>query len=222
MMKMKICIILAVLLSMVSMAAAAVPALELDESDFACSVIPSDFDVSIYDNPTNVQWVVVIDPTIAPISSSTGAQLAIADQTAPRFIVGVMPGESGIDFTKPAFKLYSAGWGPATNTLPTGMSVTSNNADFTKATTFTITIDKSVFDCTTFRWAMNVVIDDDNNPGSDNAQCKYPAIWSWGSPACDYSEFEISCEQAIPEFPTLALPVAAILGLAFFFQRRKE
>ncbi|WP_406661209.1 PEF-CTERM sorting domain-containing protein [Methanolobus sp. ZRKC3] len=28
--------------------------------------------------------------------------------------------------------------------------------------------------------------------------------------------------NAIPEFPTIALPVAAILGLAFFFQRRKE
>lgn len=27
---------------------------------------------------------------------------------------------------------------------------------------------------------------------------------------------------AIPEFPTVALPVAAILGLAFFMQRRKE
>ncbi|AFV24289.1 hypothetical protein Mpsy_2083 [Methanolobus psychrophilus R15] len=28
--------------------------------------------------------------------------------------------------------------------------------------------------------------------------------------------------QEIPEFPTVALPIAAILGLAFFFQRRKE
>lgn len=28
--------------------------------------------------------------------------------------------------------------------------------------------------------------------------------------------------NVIPEFPTLALPVAAILGLAFLFQRRKE
>jgi len=28
--------------------------------------------------------------------------------------------------------------------------------------------------------------------------------------------------EAIPEFPTVALPVAAILGLAFFMQRRKE
>ncbi|WP_340817836.1 PEF-CTERM sorting domain-containing protein [Methanolobus sp. WCC4] len=27
---------------------------------------------------------------------------------------------------------------------------------------------------------------------------------------------------AIPEFPTIALPVAAIIGLAFFMQRRKE
>ncbi len=28
--------------------------------------------------------------------------------------------------------------------------------------------------------------------------------------------------QEIPEFPAIALPIAAILGLAFFFQRRKE
>ncbi|WP_406660029.1 PEF-CTERM sorting domain-containing protein [Methanolobus sp. ZRKC3] len=29
-------------------------------------------------------------------------------------------------------------------------------------------------------------------------------------------------DYEIPEFPTVALPIAAILGLAFFFQRRKE
>jgi hypothetical protein len=29
-------------------------------------------------------------------------------------------------------------------------------------------------------------------------------------------------QQDIPEFPTIALPIVAILGLAFFFQRRKE
>ncbi|WP_406661890.1 PEF-CTERM sorting domain-containing protein [Methanolobus sp. ZRKC3] len=29
-------------------------------------------------------------------------------------------------------------------------------------------------------------------------------------------------QNEIPEFPTIAIPVAAILGLAFFFQRRKE
>ncbi|MHC1576048.1 MAG: PEF-CTERM sorting domain-containing protein, partial [Methanosarcinaceae archaeon] len=28
--------------------------------------------------------------------------------------------------------------------------------------------------------------------------------------------------QEIPEFPTVALPIAAILGLAFFFQRRRN
>ncbi|WP_369076076.1 PEF-CTERM sorting domain-containing protein [Methanolobus sediminis] len=26
----------------------------------------------------------------------------------------------------------------------------------------------------------------------------------------------------IPEFPTIAIPVAAIIGLAFFMQRRKD
>ncbi|ABE53292.1 PEF-CTERM sorting domain-containing protein [Methanococcoides burtonii] len=30
------------------------------------------------------------------------------------------------------------------------------------------------------------------------------------------------CGQEIPEFPTIALPVVAILGLAFIFMRRKE
>ncbi|WP_340819424.1 PEF-CTERM sorting domain-containing protein [Methanolobus sp. WCC4] len=29
-------------------------------------------------------------------------------------------------------------------------------------------------------------------------------------------------EETIPEFPTIALPIAAIIGLAFYFQRRKE
>ncbi|WP_342306051.1 PEF-CTERM sorting domain-containing protein [Methanolobus sp. ZRKC5] len=29
------------------------------------------------------------------------------------------------------------------------------------------------------------------------------------------------CEQEIPEFPTVALPMMAIIGLAFFIQRRK-
>lgn len=32
----------------------------------------------------------------------------------------------------------------------------------------------------------------------------------------------IPCEQQIPEFPTVALPMIAIIGLAFFIQRRKE
>jgi hypothetical protein len=30
------------------------------------------------------------------------------------------------------------------------------------------------------------------------------------------------CQNDIPEFPTIALPIAAIIGLAFIMQRRKE
>ncbi len=30
------------------------------------------------------------------------------------------------------------------------------------------------------------------------------------------------CQQQVPEFPTIALPVLAIIGMAFFFQRRKD
>ncbi len=43
-----------------------------------------------------------------------------------------------------------------------------------------------------------------------------------------YFEVDLTCEcggiiiTEVPEFPTVALPIAAILGLAFFFQRRKE
>jgi len=211
-----------VLLALTGTASAATPLIVLDETDFACSTTPCEFSVSVYDNPTYVEWVIEIDPSIAPISSATGVQLAIADQTAPVFIVGVMPGEPGIDDSQPAYKVYSGGWGPASNVLPAGMSVTGNEDELTKSTQFTIKMDKSVFDCRTFGWAMNVVIDDDNNPGPNNAQCKYPAAWGWSSPACDYDFVQIVCEQEIPEFPTLALPVAAILGLAFFFQRRKN
>ncbi|MDK2826999.1 MAG: hypothetical protein PWQ44_2179 [Methanolobus sp.] len=216
----KILTLLAVLISLVGMASAATT-VELDETDFGCT--EAQFDVTVTEYTTYVEWMVEIDPSIAPISSATGVQLAISDQTAPVFILGVMPGEGGIDDSQPAYKEYSGGWGPATNALPAGMSVTGNNADLTKATTFTIMIDKTVFECESFRWAMNVVIDDDNDPGPDNAQCKYPTGWGWSSPACDYVPMEISCDQGeIPEFPTVALPIAAIIGLAFVFQRRKD
>ena len=43
--------------------------------------------------------------------------------------------------------------------------------------------------------------------------------------AISHITFCLGCgggQQEIPEFPTIALPIAAILGLAFFFQRRKE
>jgi hypothetical protein len=46
------------------------------------------------------------------------------------------------------------------------------------------------------------------------------------SAAISHITFCFGCDggqdQEIPEFPTIALPIVAILGLAFFFQRRKE
>ncbi len=39
---------------------------------------------------------------------------------------------------------------------------------------------------------------------------------------CFSEEEEDGGIEEIPEFPTVALPIAAILGLAFFMQRRKE
>ncbi|WP_407356129.1 DUF4350 domain-containing protein [Methanolobus sp. WCC5] len=46
-------------------------------------------------------------------------------------------------------------------------------------------------------------------------------IFTWlGEPCEDQSIPDEN--QSIPEFPTIALPMAAIIGLAFFLQRRKE
>ncbi len=38
----------------------------------------------------------------------------------------------------------------------------------------------------------------------------------------DFTATITSCEQQIPEFPTVALPMIAIIGLAFVIQRRKD
>ena len=51
-MKVKILVVLAVLVSMIGMASAIVPAMELDETDF--SGTGGEFDVSVYDHPTSV------------------------------------------------------------------------------------------------------------------------------------------------------------------------
>ena len=52
-----------------------------------------------------------------------------------------------------------------------------------------------------------------NNLGSD---LQYPQASDTVSFSSASSSFDI------PEFPTIALPIAAILGLAFIFQRRRE
>ncbi|WP_406659674.1 PEF-CTERM sorting domain-containing protein [Methanolobus sp. ZRKC3] len=49
------------------------------------------------------------------------------------------------------------------------------------------------------------------------------AQWDEGSVSnSDPSNYYGGADNEIPEFPTIALPVVAILGLAFIFQRRKE
>ena len=41
-------------------------------------------------------------------------------------------------------------------------------------------------------------------------------------PACGYVTGPVNCNTHIPEFTTIAIPVAAILGLLFFFNHRKR
>ena len=41
-------------------------------------------------------------------------------------------------------------------------------------------------------------------------------------PACDVVTGPVNCNVPIPEFTTIAIPVAAILGLMFFFNYRKR
>ncbi|WP_340818257.1 SdrD B-like domain-containing protein [Methanolobus sp. WCC4] len=61
-------------------------------------------------------------------------------------------------------------------------------------------------------------LDSDANPSSGETD-------SFGN-LCDTNDYTRDAglvrEEKIPEFPTIALPVAAILGLAFFFKRRKQ
>ncbi|WMW25445.1 PEF-CTERM sorting domain-containing protein [Methanolobus sediminis] len=63
-----------------------------------------------------------------------------------------------------------------------------------------------------------VHLDENANPNGEwriviSAGDASSASSDWGSASRDFE---------VPEFPTIALPVAAILGLAFFMQRRKE
>jgi hypothetical protein len=54
-----------------------------------------------------------------------------------------------------------------------------------------------------------------NNPGGNQAEISHVTF-------CFDKDNGNGGIEEIPEFPTVALPIAAILGLAFFFQRRKE
>ncbi len=85
------------------------------------------------------------------------------------------------------------------------------------------------------------------NPASDGvyeiAIKNASTVWNFGQSECpnkivievqaggqedgpgeDYASaiVRFPCDEEIPEFPTVALPIAAILGLAFFFQKRRN
>jgi hypothetical protein len=53
---------------------------------------------------------------------------------------------------------------------------------------------------------------------------RYYVLIGAGDQSAELTEFQSVSRtiESIPEFPTVALPIAAILGLAFFMQRRKE
>ncbi|MDA0525723.1 PEF-CTERM sorting domain-containing protein [Methanococcoides alaskense] len=96
----------------------------------------------------------------------------------------------------------------------------------------------------TYRWFVDVgagYLDDNFAGRGDHTGSTVPAAdtqiddkWKVRVTATDiygaqtFSEIEfpvivLTCqEEEIPEFPTIALPVAAIIGLAFFMQRRKD
>ena len=59
-----------------------------------------------------------------------------------------------------------------------------------------------------------------NDIGASNGQHIVGVILDGATNPTDISTIVVT--TSIPEFPTIALPIAAILGLAFIFQRRKE
>ena len=72
------------------------------------------------------------------------------------------------------------------------------------------------FDGTGITYTVNVT-----NNAAPNGNYKLRIIVDEDS--TEFNEGSITVNlTAIPEFPTIALPIAAILGLAFIFQRRKE
>lgn len=49
-------------------------------------------------------------------------------------------------------------------------------------------------------------------------------LWHGGEGGTSIASFKVSTNVSIPipEFPTVALPIAAVIGLVFFFQRKKR
>ena len=71
------------------------------------------------------------------------------------------------------------------------------------------------------RYTQKVWVKDANTGATIND--RYVIIGSVGGATAYIHQVTTSTDIIpVPEFPTIALPVAAILGLAFFFQRRRE
>ena len=92
---------------------------------------------------------------------------------------------------------------------------------------FDVTIDN--VPVTTWPWSQNFTgtgvthIVNVTNTAAPNGLHILKVIVDDGLSGSGWNEGSINVDiNAIPEFPTIALPIAAILGLAFIFQRRKE
>ena len=57
----------------------------------------------------------------------------------------------------------------------------------------------------------------------DGTQVDEPYIdeWTFDAGGCCLKKWSYQCDYQVPEFTTIAIPVAVILGLVFFFNRRK-
>jgi hypothetical protein len=138
------------------------------------------------------------------VSNTNGLEL---DPSIPLTLGSITP--YGISIT---------GMGTATGTLT--MSVTSNSPDLVvnqKKNTAPFNGDMVVYDVFDLTLSENAKVGDTYTVTlTTNANGLY------NQRVIDLTAVGQQHYEAIPEFPTIALPVAAILGLAFFMQRRKE
>jgi hypothetical protein len=95
--------------------------------------------------------------------------------------------------------------------LKQGTPVTANQ--FVDYDIVRVTIASGAAQGQTFSGRVDVYREDPNANPQAVSVAQVPFVWASASQ---------NFNAQIPEFPTVALPIAAILGLAFFMQRRKE
>ncbi|AFV22938.1 hypothetical protein Mpsy_0729 [Methanolobus psychrophilus R15] len=161
--------------------------------------VKADFDttVSTYEDGDDIVWVIEMDGIDG--HWSTGAKVILCD-------------DEGI---------VQVGWDTVNGKLvpdENHMSVSgSANQD-----SYEIRISKEYLGgpCASFCWA---VFTEASWPGNSNSPQNYfPADWAKWTSTNMYEDVVPGQCQEIPEFPTMVLPIAAILGLAFIMQRRKD